>query len=74
MTDDSGKNGESGDIEASRRLARLLIESRERGTALDLGRLAEEHLEPASDVDANSVDDLVAKLSARPVRGWKVGC
>ncbi len=74
MTDDSGHTGRSGDTEVTRRLARLLIESRHVGVALDLGRLAEQGLEPSSESAANEVDDLVAALSGRPVRGWKIGC
>jgi 2-keto-4-pentenoate hydratase len=74
MTDNSGRAGRPGETEVTRRLARLLIESRERGPALDPGRLVEEGLEPASDVEANRVDDLVAELSGRPVQGWKIGC
>ncbi len=74
MTDDREHTGESGDIELTRRLARLLIESRRQGMALDLGDLVGQKLEPAGDVEANHVDDVVAELSGWPVRGWKIGC
>lgn len=74
MTDGDERRGDPGETQPATRLARLLIQSRRQGVALGLGDLVEQRLEPASDVEANQVDDLVAELSGRPVRGWKIGC
>lgn len=74
MIEGNERRGDSGEAEPTKCLARLLIQSRRQRIALDLGDLADQGLEPASDVEANEVDDLVAELSGRPVRGWKIGC
>lgn len=71
---DQSSHDDAGHAETRRRLARLLIASRERGMALDLGPLAEDGLEPPNERAANEVDDLVADLWGRPAQGWKIGC